>query len=495
MNVHAAPRFLTLPHWEQFAVERDRLHCKSFAEFVRQAWPQVEPATKLKWGWALDAMCEHLEAVTWGEILRLLMNVPPGSMKSLLCGVFWPAWEWGPCEMPHIRFLGTAHKQDLAVRDNMKCRRLIESTWYQQRWPIQMAGDQNAKTKFENVKTGFREAMAFTSMTGSRGHRVLLDDPHSVDQANSPTEIESTRTTFKEALPTRVNDETSAIIVIMQRLNQNDVSGIILSEAGYEDYVHLMLPMRYEPKRRCVTTLGFKDPRTEEGELLFPERFPEEQVQKLEKQLGSYGTAGQLQQSPVGREGGMFKRAWFPPERFIDASDIPAGTVFVRHWDLAATKSEHAARSAGVKIGRTPEGRYVIAHVRKGQEEGHKVRQLITQTSDEDGPECTISLPQDPGQAGKVQKGDFAVLLAGRKFKIALETGDKVTRAEPFASQCEAGNVDIVRGEWNSDYLDELCLFPGGKFKDQVDASSGAFGQLVLKPTPRTRTTTVRTNG
>lgn len=478
-----------VPPHEQFQIDFDRhVAAQSLADFAKMAWHQIEPATPIKWNWALDAMCEHLEAVTWGEILRLLMNVPPGCMKSLLCGVVWPAWEWGPAGMPHIRFMGTSHKQDLAVRDNLKCRRLIQSDWYQQRWPIELTSDQNAKTKFENTATGFREAMAFTSMTGSRGDRVLLDDPHSVDQANSTVELESTRTTFREALPTRFNNDDSALVVIMQRLNQLDVSGIILEEEGFEDFVHLMLPMRFEADRRCTTSIGFKDPRKKEGELLFPERFNEKKVSSLEAILGSYGTAGQLQQRPVSREGGMFKRAWFDG-KIIE--EVPEGTVFVRHWDLAATKSLTAARTAGVRMGRTPDGRFIVTDVRKEQIEGNEVRRLITRTGDIDGPDTKISLPQDPGQAGKVQKSDFAALLAGRTFNIELESGDKETRAEPFSSQCEAGNVYLLRGQWINEYLDELCLFPGGKFKDQVDASSGAFGQLVMRAPNKTRIVTI----
>lgn len=145
-------------------------------------------------------------------------------MKSLLVGVVFPAWEWGPRGRQSLRYLGTAHKQDLALRDNVKCRRLIESAWYQARWPVALTGDQNAKTKFENDRTGFREAMAFTSMTGSRGDRILIDDPLSVDDANSDARRFAVETTFCEALPTRVNDETSAKIVIMQRLHERDVS-------------------------------------------------------------------------------------------------------------------------------------------------------------------------------------------------------------------------------------------------------------------------------
>lgn len=454
-------------------VERE-LAKRSFAEFVKMGWHVLEPVAELKWGWSLDAICEHLEAVSRGEILRLLMNVPPGCMKSLLTGVFFPAWEWGPQGKPGMRFLGTAHKQDLAVRDNLKARRLIQSAWYQERWPTKLTGDQNAKTKFENDHTGFREAMAFTSMTGSRGDRVILDDPLSVDHANSDADLKAAEVTFTEALPTRVNNDKSAIVVIMQRLHERDTSGIILSTGL--PYVHLCLPMRFEEDRRCVTSIGFKDPRTTEGELLFPERFTEESVKELEQTLGSYATAGQLQQRPAPRQGGMFKREWF---RVIPAA--PAGTRFVRGWDLAATEGA-GDYTAGVKVGRAPNGRWVIAHVVRRQYSPARVENLIVSTASQDGYNCPISLPQDPGQAGKAQIGYLIGKLAGYVAKSSPETGDKEVRAQPFAAQAEAGNVDVVEGDWNKEYLDELCVFPAGKYDDQVDGTSRAFNTLVLEP-------------
>lgn len=306
----------------------------SLSEFVKQAWHLVEPSTPLKWGWALDAICLHLQAVSDGQIHRLLMNVPPGSMKSLLTNVFWPVWEWGPLDMPHMRFLSTAHKQDLAVRDNIKCRRLIQSEWYQSRWPIVLMGDQNAKTKFENDKTGFREAMAFTSMTGSRGDRVTLDDPLSVDDANSDAALAAAESTFREALPTRVNNDESAIVVIMQRLHEKDTSGIILSEKlGYE---HLCLPMRYEAARKCRTSIGFEDPRKEEGELFFPERFSEKTVKNLELTLGQYATAGQLQQRPSPPGGGILKIDRF--QLWPTSRELPVFDFVVQSVDGAYTK-------------------------------------------------------------------------------------------------------------------------------------------------------------
>lgn len=315
--------------------ERDVRKCEeSLAEFAKSAWHVLEPSTPLKWGWALDAICLHLQAVSDGQIKRLLINVPPGAMKSLLTGVIFPAWEWGPLNMPGMRYLSTAHKQDLAIRDNMKCRRLIQSDWYQERWPVLLTSDQNAKGKFENDKTGFREAMAFTSMTGSRGDRVILDDPLSVDDANSDAALAAAESTFREALPTRVNNDDSAIIVIMQRLSEKDTSGIILKEKlGYE---HLCLPMEYEPSRKCSTSIGFCDPRTKEGELMFPERFSAETVKSYKKTLGEMAYAGQMQQRPAPAGGGILKVDHF--KLWPHDQELPVIDYVVQAYDTAYTE-------------------------------------------------------------------------------------------------------------------------------------------------------------
>jgi predicted phage terminase large subunit-like protein len=463
------------------ADEAEREICRrSLAAFAKRAWPILEPATPLKWGWALDAMCEHLEAVSRGEIKRLLQNVPPGSMKSLLTGVIWPAWEWGPLDRQELRYLGTAHKQDLAVRDSTKCRRLIQSRWYQRLWPVELVGDQNAKTKFENARTGFREAMAFTSLTGSRGDRVILDDPHSVDDANSIVKLEGDILTFREALPSRVNNDESAIVIVMQRLHERDVSAVAL-DLGYD---HVCLPMRYEDGRsRWVVGKG--DPRKREGELMFPERFPEAQVEELERTLGAYATAGQLQQRPAPREGGLFQHSWFQP-----ISALPADVErTARAWDLAATKkstSNDPDWTAGVRMSRTRSGLFIVEHCRRFRGSPMEVEATLLATTKTDGPTVTVRLAQDPGQAGKAQAEQLVRKLAGYPVKVERPTGDKATRAAPFAAQAEAGNVrilttgDPVADAWIQPFIDELCLFPAASHDDQVDAAADAFNELAL---------------
>lgn len=461
--------------------ELDRRRCKGLAEFARRAWHVLEPSAPLKWGWALDAICDHLEAVTRGEILRLLINCPPGTMKSLLVGVLWPAWEWGPMGLPGHRFMGTAHKQDLAIRDNMKCRRLIKSDWYQTRWPVALVGDQDARTKFENEATGFREAMAFTSMTGSRGDRVLLDDPHSVDDAYSPKELANAVRTFREALPSRVNNDESAIVIVMQRLHEKDVSAVAL-ELGYD---HLCIPMRFEPEHAKPWPNGGRDPRTEPEELMFPERFGPAYVANLEKSLGTYGAAGQLQQRPSPLGGGLFKRSWFAP---IHA--LPAGhRRRVRAWDLAATEAEAGKDpdwTAGVRMSHGSEGLFVIEGVRRTRGTPAAVEAELKLTAAADGPQVAITLPQDPGQAGKSQATGLVKMLAGYAVSAKPITGSKILRARAVMAQAEAGNVrllvtgDPAKDAWIEPFLAEIETFPAGSHDDQVDAMADAFNELAL---------------
>lgn len=459
--------------------EAIRSRCRTLAGFMREAWHILEPHTPLIWSWHLDAIAEHLEAVASGRINRLLINVPPGSSKSLIVSVLFQAWLWGPKGLGSMRFLTTAFNDGPVKRDTRKCRDLILSEWYQSLWP-DVRLTRTGEMSFANDATGTREGVAFGSLTSQRADVLIIDDPHSTETAESATDRANTTRRFREGAINRLNDqERSAIIVIMQRLHEDDISGTILKlRMGY---VHLCLPMEFEPERRCSTSIGFIDPRQSDGELLDPIRFNRETVEALKRDTTSYAYAGQYQQRPTAREGGLFKRQWFEG-KFI--REAPPGTRWVRHWDLAATKKITAARTAGVKLGRTPDGKYVVGHSITTQDDGNEVRKLIKATAESDGVEVMISLPQDPGQAGKVQKSDFVTILAGFNVRAEPETGDKITRAEPFSAQCEAGNVSIVLGPWNDLYLDELAGFPSATFKDQVDASSGAFGRLVVKQAP-----------
>lgn len=463
---------LALQQADWLAIEREACR-RSLATFIRRAWAVLEPGQPYVHGWHVDAMAAHLEAVTAGQITRLLVNIPPGTMKSMMTSVFWPAWEWGPRGMPHMRFIGASHEEGLATRDNLRMRRLVQSEWFQTLWPLTLTGDQNQKTYFENDSTGWRQSCPVSSMTGRRGDRVAWDDPHSVEDAHSLTKLEGANRVFRETLPTRMNNpESSAIIVVMQRLSEKDVSGIILSEQfGYE---HLCLPMEYEGPRKA-TSIGFVDPRRNVGDLLFPDRFPRAVVERDKKIMGAYAVAGQLQQRPSPATGGEFEA-----DKIETVDAVPAGVVqWARGWDLAATEGA-GDYTAGVKLGKMRDGRFVIAHADRKQYGTAKRDNLIKTTAAADGIGVVVqSIPQDPGQAGKGQIAALTAMLAGHAVHASPETGDKVVRARPFASQVNSGNVVMVRGEWNAAFIEELKMFPNGLHDDQVDAASRAFARLI----------------
>lgn len=461
--------------------ELDRLDSEeSLAGFMQCAWHILEPGRPLLWGWAIGAICEHLEAVSSGQITRLLMNVPPGMTKSLSTAVFWPAWEWGPRNRPDLRYIGAAHSLDLSQRDSRRMRSVVTSEWYQGLWGdrVRLSRDQATKLDFENTAAGKRMAVAAGGITGHRGDRVIIDDPHSVTQAESTKEREAVLTWFREAVPTRLNDPaTSAIIVIMQRLHEGDVSGEILAREA--EYTHLCLPMEFEPDRRCVTSIGFKDPRTEEGELLFPERFPRAVVDRDKATMGAYATAGQLQQLPAPRQGGMFA-----VDKMEVASTLPAErTRTIRYWDKAGTAGG-GAYTAGVKMSLLADGSYLVDDVVRGQWSAGKREEMIRTAAEADGPSVVIWIEQEPGSGGKESAESTIRNLAGFSAHADRVSGDKEVRAGPYSAQVEIGQVRLLKGQWNKGFIDEHRLFPAGKYKDQVDAAAGAFAKLT-KPAAR----------
>lgn len=465
-----------------------RAKCQTLHGFIEEFWYVLEPVAEFKTGWALRAMCDHLEAVTRGDILRLLITVPPGMMKSLVL-VFWTAWEWSAKGMPHIQVLATSFSQANVHRDNMKLRDLVKSEKFQALWPIEIRDDQDAKGKFINTKSGFSEARPFSKMTGGRANRVKIDDPHDTESAESDVERPKTVKIMREAISDRLNDLTKdAIVLIMQRMHAKDCAATAIEL----DYVHLNLPMEFEPARRCTTILRpandgnpaiiFTDPRTTEGELLFPERFPAAEIAKLKKAKGAYAWAGQYQQRPAPREGGIFQRAWFKP-----MAVLPNHHTACRSWDIGATEGG-GDPSAGVKLVTDSQGRFIFTDVRRGQWSPATLEAQMKQTAALDGAGCTVTIPQDPGAAGKGYALTLVKKLVGYAVKTKIPTGDKVTRATALASQAEAGDVYLlVTGNpatdaWIEPFLEEIEVFPAGANDDQVDAAADAFNELALAP-------------
>jgi predicted phage terminase large subunit-like protein len=295
-----------------------------------------------------------------------------------------------------------------------------------------------------------------------------------VEAALSKPHRDTALRVFQETLPTRLNDPIeSAIVVVMQRLHEEDVSGFIL--AGDYGYEHLCLPMEFEPDRKCVTSIGFEDPRTEEGELLFPERFPAEVVERDKKVMGSYATAGQFQQRPAPRGDTFFE--W---EKMEIVQAVPRMRNTIRYWDKAGTEGG-GAYTAGVLMGLGEDGLYYVLDVVRVQRAAVAREKAMRRTAELDGTSTIIWIEQEGGSGGKESAEATIANMAGYAIYKERPTGDKALRAEPFSVQVEAGNVRVLKGEWNKEYFDELKTFPVGKYKDQVDASSGAFNKLAVQ--------------
>ena len=457
---------------------RKRMYQKSLVAFVKRAWRVVEPDRAYSHNWHIDTLANLLQQVSEGNIRRLMVNVPPGTMKSLLVSVFWPAWEW--CRKPELRFLNASYSDHLTVRDNLKMRDIITSPWYQGLFGVKLLEDQNAKTLYKNSAGGWRVATSVGGKgTGEHPDRIIIDDPLTADQARSDVERRAANDWFDQTISTRGVTRDTAIIVVMQRLHEDDLAGHLLGRGGWE---HLCLPMRYEKTVAAEgTRLGHladaRDPRTEDGELLWPGLFTEKIVRQLELDLGPYGIAGQLQQRPAPIGGGLFKREWF---KLVDAS--PAMARRARGWDTAGTEGG-GDWTVGVKIAESG-GVFYVEDVRREQLGPAGVDSLMKLTAQLDGKAISQREEKEGGSAGKAVDAARVKTLVGFDYAGVQISGDKVTRAKPFRAQVEAGNVCLVKGAWNEKYIEELCLFPNGKHDDQIDGSSCAFNAVLLEPQP-----------
>lgn len=477
------------------AIQKEQCE-RSLCEFIRHSWRLVDPAPYVH-GRHTEIIAQHLEAMVRGHpaitgVYKALINLPPGHQKSLTVCVFFPAWVWGPANMPHKRFLFTSYREDLALRDADKTRELIRSPWYQELWGdrVELRGDQDQKKRYQNRRGGYRISTSVSGIMGEGGDYVIFDDPHNVEQAESGDVRDEAIRRINLALPTRVRSSTGGVVCIMQRLHERDYAGHILRNER-DDWDHICLPARYELPRTneypkghpfpIKSRLGAKDWRTQEGELLFPELFSETRMTQLERPLGIYGAAGQLQQRPTPREGSLIKRPWLE-SAVVD--QLPNTLLkAVRAWDFAASEEDTADRSASVKMVMGPDSTPYIIDARAFRANGGEVRVRLKRTAQTDGVRCKVRIPQDPGQAGKDQAESYVRELAGYPVVVARPTGSKEVRAGPFIAQLSIGAIKILRGPWNDDYFDELCAFPSpGAHDDLVDATSDAFSELVLGP-------------
>jgi len=485
----------------------DRLLCDgSLRDFVRQAWKLIEPGRRLVWNWHVDAICEHLEAVSKGQIKKLIINVPRRHLKSQTVSVFWPAWTW--TTKPEARWLFGSHAMKLCVRDSRHCRTIVESPWYKQLWGdrVKLTSDQNQKMYFENDRKGYRLSCSVgASPIGQGADFVIGDDPHDPEQAQSDVQRQTVLDWWDGLMSgSFVDPENTAHVLIMQRVHHQDLTGHLIAQGGYEV---LSLPTEFIPERKCSTSIGFSDPRTERGELLFPKRFKQDFIDDQKIRLGAYKFAGQHQQNPSPQEGGLAKRHWWgfwhypenplpaPSFQLADGTLIQSRCVplpmvpvegnghskphfdkIIQSWDMAFKDKKGGSFVVGQVIGSKGADRFLMDQDRRQMDFSVTLEAVRALTKK--WPAAHEKLVED--------KANGPAVISALRHEISgiIEVepqGGKEARAQAVLPGIESGNVYLPHpaiAPWTMDYIEEWAAAPHGDYWDQIDATSQALIRL-----------------
>ena len=528
----------------------DRSDCEDdLYTFLKNAWKYID-SSEFTDGWPIQAVADHLQSVADGDIKRLIINIPPRCAKSSLTSVAFPAWVWaqpwsGHTSGPGIQFLHASYAQQLSLRDSVKCRRLIESPWYQSMWGdrFSLTSDQNTKTRFDNNKGGSRLSTSVGSaLTGEGGNIIVVDDPNAAQEAFSEASIYNTIEWWDSALSTRLNDpKHGSFVVIQQRLSEEDLTGHILSK-DMGEWTHLCLPMRYEWRRHSYSSLGWHDPRgldedgeplievsedgeripinidaeieldKREGTLLWPERFGEREVSILERQLGPWASAGQLQQRPEPKGGGIIKSDWWQP---WDATNYPNMDMIIACVDTAYTKKTENDPSAmtvwgvfsqdvSVQAPNHAGGRHggLIAYERPYTETNPRVmlmyawqgryelHDLVNKVSETCKKMKVDTLLIENKAAGHSVAQEIKRMYGFERFSVQMfdpKSQDKLARLYSVQHLFAEGLIYAPNKSWAEMVILQVGQFPKGKHDDLVDTVSMAMRHLrdtgvILRP-------------
>jgi predicted phage terminase large subunit-like protein len=481
------------------AVQRE-LNNRSLYQFLQYFWPLVS-SHPFSPNWHIELLCSELEQLAYQVASReprkydLIINVPPGSTKTITCSIMFPVWCW--TKWYWMRFICSSYSAPLSLESAGYSRDIIQSEQFQELYPeLEIKDDKNKLTNFRIVKKlGGRNKQELSggsrystsvggTLTGFHGDILLVDDPLNPGQAASDTEIKTANHWVEQTLSTRKTDKAvTPTIIIMQRLHQDDPSGHMLAK-NKANIKHISLPgecLHYKEQVNPAELIKFyKD------DLLDPNRMPWNVLKDMEADLGQYGYSGQIGQNPVPPGGGMFK-----VDHFSIMDTLPTRNHIiksVRYWDKAGTGKvtggkgkARGAFTAGVKMHLLSNGFYVVSDVKRGRWETHEREDIIRETAEADGNSVDVWTEQEPGSGGKESAQGTIRNLAGFRAFSETSTGEKADRADPFSVQVNNGNVFLLRGSWNHDFIEEYRFFPFGSYKDQVDAGSGAFNKLVQK--------------
>lgn len=448
----------------------------SLYDFLKTFW-HYAVMDKPVYNWHIEYLCGELQTIA-ERVFRgdkkeydLVVNIAPGTTKSLIFSIMFPAWVW--TRMPHARVITASYAFTLAVQFSRKSRDIVLSDLYQRLFPdIKLRDDQNSKHHYVNTQGGERYATGIDGMLlGMHGHFHIVDDPVTTKQTLSALELANANRFMEEVLPSRKTDkEVTVMALVMQRLAENDPAGERLAQADKLPARHVCLPGELTDEVKPVEARAYYV----DG-LMDPVRLGEIALAEAEAK-GDFYYASQILQHPIPRG-----TATFLTER-LKIHDPPGKYKrVVRAWDKAGTLFG-GAFTVGTKIAEDFDGRYWVLDVRRVQLDSGKREALIRRTAQEDGKKVRVVLEEEPGSGGKQSAQGSVRNLAGftvTVVKVGRSDGDKETRADAFSAQVNVGNVSLAPGHWNRDYVHELNYFPRSKYKDQVDSSSLGFNAIA----------------
>lgn len=480
-------------------ISLDAQKCKkSYFYFLRHFWDIIvnDPP---HWNWHIPYLCKQMQIIIERVHQRkpreydLIINLPPGTTKSLICTVFLVPWIW--TKYPYFRIIKVSYNEQLTLEHADYIRDIVRSERYQTLFPnVKLKHDKSGKSNFriiflneENVwhlGGGVLSTSVNAKATGFHGHLKVVDDPIDPQKAVSDVELKKTNDWISQVLSSRVVDKRVVPeITIMQRVHKRDPSGIALEKAKKGKKIkHICLPgdILSEGNRKRLKPQILKRMYDEQDGLLDPVRLDQVALTEMRLNLGQYGYKSQVDQNPVSPGSGMFDTSKLV---YIDANDFnfAANIVrIIRYWDKAGTQ-DGGAYTCGTKMALLQNNRFLVMDVVRGQW-GTTQRELTMQeTAQLDGPDVSQHLEQEPGSGGKdsaLISKEGLIDAGGNKVVLDRPTGDKIYRADPFSVAMGMGYIAVVKAPWNEDWIEEFDDFPNGDYKDQVDSGSGAYKEL-----------------
>jgi predicted phage terminase large subunit-like protein len=459
-----------------------------FTRFVKKAWPVLHPETPMTWSWHYDYLCELLTLVKRGELTRLIINIPPRTAKSSIVSILYPVWLW--TSEPQHDFLIASHSLDLSVEHSVQRRRVLKSRWFQRHWghKFQLAPDRNQIAQFTNTCQGSMIAVSLSAnVLGRGGDTLILDDPLTAPQALSETQRKTANTWFDNTFSTRLNNPaTGAIVIVMQRLHELDVTGYLL-DAQPDRWKHVRIPLVAEEEETYKLPISGSEVRRNPGDVLMPERFTPRVVEEQRSRRLEY--AAQYQQRPAPLEGNIIRRheirfyGGIDPTTGVRDEDLP--TTFDRKIisvDCAFKDTATADYTAIGVIGVKGRKRYILEMVNKRLDIAATETEILSQRWRHGYISAILVEDRANGQA-VVQR-----LQAHVPGVIAVNPqGGKAARMHAMAPEWQAGDWYVHRNApWAGDFIKQITIFPAARHDDMCDVVSQAaawLGQIPLHDT------------